>query len=378
MTHRLLFSIFISCFFFLGTTYFVSKSGNDVDGGGAADPWVTWGKAAGVLAAGDTVVIGPGEYLETEINPLNDGTSGNEIVWIDSTLFVHWTDNGINFAEIPTDTTLYHNAILDGSGGAGHAFRLRNDNFHQFYGLWFRDAAQTFDFDAGNDSKLHFCKSSAGSVFNTSSANDSLISCLVLNTSATVTALVGGSTAGPGMAVFNNTFRGDYTTNNWTLKGDGIWQIKNNFVENTSAVSSDIIATLTSGDASLIIDDWDFNIYYGPNLTNEWSFQGLNISTFSVWVDSVDNYFAGAEANSLNQDPKLKAVATTCYVDIGDAVTGENLGYGTKIGWYQPAVAAAGGTPATPKKGRPRFWGIFDSADEQAIFFSCLMYRRNL
>jgi len=45
-------------------TYYVALSGNDANSGAQTAPWRTIQKAADVAGAGDTVLIGPGNYGE--------------------------------------------------------------------------------------------------------------------------------------------------------------------------------------------------------------------------------------------------------------------------------------------------------------------------
>ncbi|WP_168123802.1 LamG-like jellyroll fold domain-containing protein [Paenibacillus sp. HB172176] len=65
-----------------GITYYVdAANGNDSTGNGSSgSPWKTIGKAAGIAAAGDTVLIRSGTYRET-VTPVNSGTSGNPITY---------------------------------------------------------------------------------------------------------------------------------------------------------------------------------------------------------------------------------------------------------------------------------------------------------
>lgn len=64
----------------LASTYYVAKWGDNGDGGSFDFPWLTIGKAASVLVAGDTVFIREGIYKES-VNPSNSGTAGDPIVY---------------------------------------------------------------------------------------------------------------------------------------------------------------------------------------------------------------------------------------------------------------------------------------------------------
>lgn len=61
--------------------YYVSKSGNDANDGSENAPFLTIGKAASVLTAGETCVIGEGVYKET-VTPKNSGEYGAPISFI--------------------------------------------------------------------------------------------------------------------------------------------------------------------------------------------------------------------------------------------------------------------------------------------------------
>ncbi|HEY65553.1 MAG TPA: hypothetical protein G4O02_13385 [Caldilineae bacterium] len=64
------------------TTYYVRKSGSDAnDGLSPSTAWLTLGKAAGMVAAGDTVYVGAGVYRE-QVTMTASGSSGSPIRWI--------------------------------------------------------------------------------------------------------------------------------------------------------------------------------------------------------------------------------------------------------------------------------------------------------
>lgn len=62
------------------TDLHVAKTGSDTNNGSAASPYLTIQKAASVAQAGDVVIIHAGTYRET-VEPLNNGTPGNPIVF---------------------------------------------------------------------------------------------------------------------------------------------------------------------------------------------------------------------------------------------------------------------------------------------------------
>jgi hypothetical protein len=63
-----------------GGAYYVSPSGDDGNPGTIHEPWLTVGKAAETLVAGDTVYIREGTYYE-HVEPLNSGTEEHPIIY---------------------------------------------------------------------------------------------------------------------------------------------------------------------------------------------------------------------------------------------------------------------------------------------------------
>ena len=61
-------------------TYYVDKSGNDAAAGTAGVPWLTLTKAATVAVAGDTVIVGNGDYDE-HVQETTSGAVGNHITY---------------------------------------------------------------------------------------------------------------------------------------------------------------------------------------------------------------------------------------------------------------------------------------------------------
>ena len=64
----------------MATTYYVAKSGNDNNAGTQAAPWLTIGKAASTMVAGDKVIVSAGTYAE-KVTPANSGTSSARITY---------------------------------------------------------------------------------------------------------------------------------------------------------------------------------------------------------------------------------------------------------------------------------------------------------
>jgi len=66
----------------MATTYYVAKTGSDSNAGTQAAPWLTIGKAASTMVAGDKVIVvgGASAYVE-KVVPVNSGTSGARITY---------------------------------------------------------------------------------------------------------------------------------------------------------------------------------------------------------------------------------------------------------------------------------------------------------
>ena len=64
----------------IATTYYVAKTGSDSNPGSQSQPWLTIGKAASTMAAGDKVIVSAGTYAE-KVQPANSGTSSARITY---------------------------------------------------------------------------------------------------------------------------------------------------------------------------------------------------------------------------------------------------------------------------------------------------------
>lgn len=63
------------------TTYYVTKNGSDNNQGTESQPWLTIQKAARVMVAGDSVIIGPGIYEETVYVTSHSGNADKRITF---------------------------------------------------------------------------------------------------------------------------------------------------------------------------------------------------------------------------------------------------------------------------------------------------------
>lgn len=70
----------LACQTAFGATYYVRKTGSDSNDGSSGTPWLTIGKANTTMVAGDTVIIGDGDYDEN-IREQTSGTAGNYITY---------------------------------------------------------------------------------------------------------------------------------------------------------------------------------------------------------------------------------------------------------------------------------------------------------
>ena len=148
---------------------------------------------------------------------------------------------------------------------------------------------------------------------------------------------------------YNNTFYASFEfLSAASIGGDDDPQInlksKNNIFQNTSSSNNDFaIDIITQGGTINAIGDWDFNIFEGNAGDGNWfRFNGTAGSTIAAWIDSVDNYDADGATNSLNGDPSLQSVTTTCFIlDTSNAFeAGTDLGYGDDIGYFQLPAAS--------------------------------------
>src|SRR5690242_4736273 len=64
-----------------GTTYYVTRSGNDANPGTSAQPWRTIQKSATILKPGDTVQVAAGQYSE-RVQITKSGQDGARINFV--------------------------------------------------------------------------------------------------------------------------------------------------------------------------------------------------------------------------------------------------------------------------------------------------------
>jgi hypothetical protein len=80
---RIFIALFLSCSLSFGATYYVRTDGNNANTGltdSAGGAWLTVQKAANVMAAGDTTIVGNGTFPEIIVTKTN-GSSGNPVTF---------------------------------------------------------------------------------------------------------------------------------------------------------------------------------------------------------------------------------------------------------------------------------------------------------
>ncbi len=323
--------------------YVSALSGSDTDNGTTwALAWLTLGKAVSeTQVAGDTVAchsIAGSEFTEN-LTPSVDGTSSSKIVWIDSVRY----EDGINLTQPDTVWT----AIV--APGSGDGINLAGDDYHTFIGFHV-DGALSDGIEARISStgilllqcKVSMSTAAGSSLYLGSSAGvDSVISCLLIGTGDNGIKATGGATH----YFVNNTIRGNWTSSfpslGVHLNSEG-YTFRNNIIEETSSTTSyHSIGTTSTVD---YIDDFNNNIYFAPNQTNAFLFNGASFDLIATWEDSVNNaaHDPDGASNSLLTDPALQSPTTTCFIlDTSAAFeAGTDLGYGTDIGYYQVVSSA--------------------------------------
>ncbi len=303
---------------------------------------------------GDTLVS-TGTCTET-FAPVDDGATNNKMFWMDSLVFADgWDPTAI-------DTSKVWSTILDGTASVNSGFDNNGDNFWTVIGIDFKDFNLYNIAIQATDTKVTHCRSrdhgdGVGALVNMQGTRDSLITNLLLaDTPVQFAFWILGSNNDN--VVANNTMYGDFTLYN-RLDGTGTvtkWQ--NNLIQNTSTVAGDRVIQLDVGSTGIIAGVWDNNLYWEATaITNNFAFNGATFDVLSVWVDSVDNYLGGAEASSLDSDPTVHGVATTCWIDTDSPAEGAgvDLGFGDDIGYFQIA-ASVSITTGTRKGVRMRWW----------------------
>ena len=316
--------------------------GNDSNDGTSWPGYLTVGAVHSDIdfTEGDTLVS-TGTCTET-FSPFDDGATNNKMFWMDSLVFADgWDPTSI-------DTSKVWSTILDGTASVAGGFSNGGDNFWTVIGIDFKDFTLYNIALAATDTKVTHCRSrdhgdGVGALVNIQGTRDSLITNLFLADTPVQFAIWVVNSAN-GNVVVNNTMYGDFTLYN-RLDGTGTvtkWQ--NNLIQSTSTGSGDNVIRLDGGSTGIIAGVWDNNLYWEATaITNSWHFNGASFDLLATWVDSVDNYLSGAEANALDADPLLQNVATTCSItDSSPAFeAGTDLGFGDDIGYFQLPASAS-------------------------------------
>lgn len=288
------------------------------------------------FGAGDTLIV-VGTCTET-LAPTETGTSGNKIVYIDSTRF---TDG---FSLTVPDTVWP--ALIDGGGVRTFGIQMTSgDDFIDIIGIDFKQCnARFIDMPTGSsDNKMLQCRfrdhgDGVGPAVSFTVGTDSLISCLFLADGANNIDNAIGTVAGG--YIVNNTFHGTFTSFCTDIDGNTGIVFRNNLLNNVSSTAGDNTIKVFNVNA---VGDFNNNLYHGPSLTNDWRFVAANITLISVWEDSVNNHDADGATASINSDPSLQNVATTASILNTSAAfeAGTDLGFGDDIGYFQIAATAA-------------------------------------
>jgi Domain of unknown function (DUF5123)/Protein of unknown function (DUF1565) len=114
-------------------TYFVSKTGADSNPGSQTQPWLTIGRAAAIMVAGDTVIVGDGTYNEI-VRPGANGTATKRITYRAQSLSTIVNSFAVNKAYITIEgfTIIGEGAGLDASvflTTGGNYLRVVNNTF---------------------------------------------------------------------------------------------------------------------------------------------------------------------------------------------------------------------------------------------------------
>jgi len=129
---------------YTGTVYYVATSGNDSNPGTSSQPWATIQKAAGVMTAGDTVIVRPGTYYG-QVTVANSGDSQG----------CGLGDSPITFLADPSG-----DVILNANGSGNNGFYIVGKTYVVIDGFKItggRDGV-FFDGDGYNYSVIRNCK----------------------------------------------------------------------------------------------------------------------------------------------------------------------------------------------------------------------------
>jgi hypothetical protein len=331
---RLIFIILLFASPCLGDVHFVSQTGNDSYNGdspaqGRASFDTTF---ADETTRGDTiVVIGTvsDEFNITEITDSgDDGSSANDILYVMSNnVYTNgWTSRR------PDTSTVWDGIIAGESTDAAVHFETatpadagRNVQYITFIGISFNTSAtnavnviectnnvQNIIFEHCRFHSPYVGLTNQQLLLHTvtdGSSNQSVTyrNCLIVQTSPARDYCIN----------MNNDV--DLTWDNVTAKGDfdtgllfvasayvGELVVRNSILQNmTNTSGAHIILCDAQSDAMSDVSI-DYNIHYNDNtLTNEWEWGNVDISTWSVYVDSVNNKDATNESNSSHTDPIL-------------------------------------------------------------------------
>jgi hypothetical protein len=133
------------------TTYYVSqqRGGAGNNGTAAATPKATLAQVIALNpAAGDTIYIGPGTYVEA-LTPTTDGTSGSHITW--------QGDPDVRYVTGDTPGVVRVSRVSSGTPGSGKLQDMTGRAYHDFYDLYFDGSSDATPMNASANNTWTRC-----------------------------------------------------------------------------------------------------------------------------------------------------------------------------------------------------------------------------
>jgi Protein of unknown function (DUF1565) len=320
-----------------GMTYYVAKSGLDSNAGSSTLPWLTIQHAAKTALAGDTVIVEPGTYNETDTFN-NSGTALNPIVFQSQTPGA---------------------AILDGTGVAccngpdGYAtglFNIGNVNYVTIDGFTFQNytTSKKDDTPAGIDvygygAGIAILNNTVHNITTTSEKDGNAYGISVHGTSSTPII---------GLIVSGNTVYNNKTGNSETVTFNGNVQdfmVTNNLVYDNDNIGIDFIGgedTAPASYDSATNGEVSGNVVYGISAINNPG-EGKQYDADGLYCDTCTN--VTMELNTVYAcDLNIEVASEHSGKVASGVIVRNNLVYGgltvgISIGGYSPSVGGTSG-----------------------------------
>jgi hypothetical protein len=334
-----------------GSTYYVhgteGNNGNDGSTFALAKLDFTAWEGSG-LSPGDTIVV-KGPVTENGWGIGDSGSDGDPIVIIDSTRYVDGFDprHPGAFWEI-IDNNSQANTMITIAAGEDYitfiGIHFKGGILEQ---LWVESTCTNiicqqcvFSYTTNGDDHYYHLAVKATSL--------NLYSCLFIgNNDGTQ---IGASFRDDGTGAMtinmvNCTFYGNltvYAAYFAETSGSSSITMKNCLFHSTVNGAAYCIGVKSGAGSSLV--DLDYNLYYGPNLSNgEWSYEGNDKSTLAAWQAVVQTSDPDGESHSIEgSDPLLQDAGGACTINasspafgVGVATDYTDVG-NPSIGYYQP------------------------------------------